>query len=144
MIGTPIQRREFITLLGGSASAWPPAARAQQRPTMPVVGLLHNIPINANTQPVAAFRRGLSEAGYVVGRNVALEYRSPEGPNEQLSDLAADFVRRRVAVIATPGSTLSAAAATAATTTIPIVFGVRALGLDVPPLLLARTDEVIE
>jgi putative ABC transport system substrate-binding protein len=117
-----VRRRTFITLLG-SAAAWPLAARAQQS-AMPVVGFLHSNPLAAQGEPMRAFRLGLSEVGYVLGRNVALEYRSPEGPNERLADLAADLVRRRVAVIATPGSTPSAVAAKAASSTIPIVFGV--------------------
>ena len=120
-------RREFIALLGSATIAsvhWPLAARAQQT-TMPLVGFLYAGSLRPiETSGAAAFRKGLSEMGYVEGHNVAVEYRSAQDENKPLSELAADLVRRRVAVIATPGSPTAAGAAKSATTTIPIVFGV--------------------
>jgi putative ABC transport system substrate-binding protein len=118
-----IGRREFIALLGGTAAAWPHAAPAQQ-PALPVVGFLDAGPADASERYVAAFRKGLNETGYVEGQNVTVEYHYYEGQYDRLPALVADLVRRRVAVIATPGTTPGTIAAKAATATIPIVFGV--------------------
>jgi putative ABC transport system substrate-binding protein len=119
-----VRRRECISLLGG-AVAWPVAARAQQ-PTMPVVGFLGTASAVPFTHLVASFRRGLQETGFVESRNFAIEYRWAEGQYDRVPALAADLVRRQVAVIVTVGGEPSAAAAIAATATIPIVFNVGA------------------
>ena len=123
-----IRRREFIAALGGAA-AWPLAARGQQ-PAMPVVGYLSAGSPESDAFRLAAFRQGLNETGYIVGRNVAVEYRGMQGHYDLLPALIADFVQRPVTVIAAAGTTPGALAAKKATATIPIVFEVGADPID--------------
>jgi putative ABC transport system substrate-binding protein len=116
-----MNRREFITLLGGAAAAWPLAAQAQQ-PAMPVVGFVHTLSPESIPHFVAAFQQGLKEVGYVEGQNLAVEYRWAQGRYDRLPGLIDDLVRRRVVVIAATGGDPSPQIAKAATQTIPIVF----------------------
>src|SRR6202007_3376347 len=115
-----MRRREFITLIGGAAGTWPLAAHA--KPSIPMIGLLGSESLSLWASRMPAFHRGLSETGYVDGKNVAIEYRWAEGHNDRLPALAADLVRRQVAVIVVGASTPGALAAKAATQIIPIVF----------------------
>jgi putative ABC transport system substrate-binding protein len=117
-----MQRREFIKFLGGTAATWPLVVYAQQQPAVPVIGYMSSRSPADSTVLVVAFRKGLSEAGYVEGQNVAIEYRWAEGQYDRLPAMAADLVQRGAAVLVTTGGEPSALAAKAATSTIPIVF----------------------
>src|SRR5437870_10530636 len=114
-----MRRREFISLIGGAAAAWPLAARAQQ-PAVPVVGFLSSRAPEDSEHLVAAFRRGLAEGGFVEGQNVAIEFRWARGQYDLLPAMAAELVSRRVDVLTTAGGEPSALAAKRATSTIPI------------------------
>gem|GEM_PF-1327644 len=121
-LGATMRRREFLgAMIGAATTALPPTAHAQQ-PTTPLIGFLHPGSPEANTSALSAFRKGLGEAGYTEGRNVAIEFRWAHGDNSRLSELAADLARRQVAVIVSALGTATALAAKAATPTIPIVF----------------------
>src|SRR5436853_5663162 len=120
-VGPDMRRRDFVILLGGAATGWPLAAVAQQ-PVMPVIGFLHSGARDQYTDAMAAFHQGLGETGYVEGRNVTVEYRWAENELARLPGLAADLVRRHVAVIFAAGGAIPPREAKAATSKIPIVF----------------------
>jgi putative tryptophan/tyrosine transport system substrate-binding protein len=147
-----VKRRDFITLLGGAAAAWPLAVWAQQ-PAMPVIGFLSSRSPSESNDLVVAFRRGLRDAGFIEGQNLLIAFRWAEGRYDRLSALTAELVDLRVAVLFTAGGTPAALAAKAATQKIPeptkfdLVINLKtakALGLSAPDRLLALADEVIE
>jgi putative ABC transport system substrate-binding protein len=117
-----MQRRRFIPLLGGAAAAWPTFAYGQQPSAVPIIGFLHSGAAEQNARRVAGFRKGLSNAGLIEGRNFTIEFRWAEGKNDRLAGLANDLIDKRVAVIATLSSTVAAVAAKKATSTVPIYF----------------------
>jgi putative ABC transport system substrate-binding protein len=120
-----MKRREFLTFLGGAAAASPllrPSVSRAQQPSLPVIGFLHSASLEPNAKRLAAFRKGLRDAGFIEGQNVAIEFRWAEGQNARLPELAAELVRKQVTIIATLSSTPATRAAKAATSTIPIVF----------------------
>jgi putative ABC transport system substrate-binding protein len=121
-----MRRREFLTLLGSTAAAWPLGTRAQQPGRLPVIGFLASESADLFADRVRAFRQGLSETGFVEGGNVEIEYRWAEGQYDRLPALATDLVRRQVSAIVTLGGLPPAQAAKAATTSIPIVFQIGA------------------
>ena len=116
-----MQRREFITLLGGAAAAWPIASAAQQ-PAKPVIGFLHAGSLDGYANHIVAFRQGLNDAGFIPNQNVAIEYRWAAGQYDRLPALASELAARQVAVLVASGGSLAVHAARITTTTIPIVF----------------------
>src|SRR5262249_31601413 len=118
---SPMRRRDFITIVGGAAAAWPLAARAQQT-AMPVVGFVHAGSFSTSVEQMGGLRKGLAETGYVVGRNLAIEYRPAEGRYDRLPALVTDLLDQQVAVLVAGGGNAPAQAAKAATANIPIVF----------------------
>jgi putative tryptophan/tyrosine transport system substrate-binding protein len=125
-----VRRRDFIVSLTGAVAAWPLTGSAQQAGKIPVVGFLHSASRQEYAPRLAAFHKGLNDAGFIEGRNVAIEYRWADGRTDQLASMVADLIHDQVAVIATPGSAPAAVVAKTATTTIPIVFATGADPVD--------------